>query len=306
MELKQLKAFLHLSRKGNLGVTASLLRLTPAGVSLRLKRLERELGVKLFERKPNRLLLTGRGRVFSDRLSRIMDDLDAAVAAVRDGREDVPTDIEIAAGSDTAFFLGPHLAQFAKRNPCARVSLLTRSSAEIIESILDGRIHLGVGWFPSIPRDLACVPVLSSSLVAICPKSTSRSSFKLHSIQQIASYPLVVLPHHSTARRVVEEVLARKGLELKVSLEAGGCLAIKQFVRLGLGIGLVHDICVSKDELSYFVMKDLRGVFGQWQVSLVFKKNQQFSPAHESVVRSFLLAGRMWTKKRRDLFRSAR
>lgn len=79
MELNQLKAFVLVAQKGGLIEAANRLKLTPSGISLRIKRLEHEIGICLFERKPNKLILTEEGRAFLTRVKRILDDLESAV-----------------------------------------------------------------------------------------------------------------------------------------------------------------------------------------------------------------------------------
>jgi LysR family transcriptional activator of nhaA len=58
MNLDRLKAFCLVAQNGGLLRAAQKLKLSPATVSLRLKHLEADVGVQLFERRPNKLLLT--------------------------------------------------------------------------------------------------------------------------------------------------------------------------------------------------------------------------------------------------------
>ncbi len=60
MDLDHLRAFFFVAQGGGLLYASKRLNLTPAGVSLRLKALETDMGVKLFDHRPNKLLLTER------------------------------------------------------------------------------------------------------------------------------------------------------------------------------------------------------------------------------------------------------
>lgn len=73
-------------------------------------------------------------------------------------------------------------------------------------------------------------------------------------------------------RRTIEEVFSKNGVEMNIAIEAGECFAIKEFVKLGLGIGLVHNICISKAERSKFNCTDLKHIFGQWKTNLDLQK----------------------------------
>jgi DNA-binding transcriptional LysR family regulator len=307
MELKQLKAFVLVSRKGKLSHAAKSLGLTPAGISLRLKRLERELGITLFERKPNKLLLTASGKSFADYVERTLEDLDGAVTSARGDQERAQKTIAIALGGDTAFLLGSAFGDFARSQPRVKLSMLTRSSSETLELVLDDRVDLGIGRFSNIPRSLEAVDLLlPHSLVAIYPKKSIRLGPKRLTIDQLASHPMIALPQHSATRRAVDEVFARHGLEMNMSIEAGGCIAIKQFVRLHLGVGLVHDICIFKEEQSEFTIWDLNHLFGQWKTTLIYKKSRPLSAPHRELIDTLSRAIARWkTKKRTFARRSA-
>lgn len=64
MEILQLKYFLNTARKENISHTAQFFRVPPSSVSAAIKKLERELGVKLFDRTANSLKLNANGRIF--------------------------------------------------------------------------------------------------------------------------------------------------------------------------------------------------------------------------------------------------
>jgi DNA-binding transcriptional LysR family regulator len=299
MELNQLKAFVLVSRKGKLSHAAKSLGLTPSGVSLRLKRLEKELGIKLFERGANKLSLTESGRLLANSVLQPLDDLDSAVLSARGEEERAMKTIALALGSDTAFLLGSALASFAKHRPLVKLRMLTRSTSETLDLVLDDRVELGIGRFPNVPRELQTLDLLlPHGLVAISPKHASSLGPKRLSIHHLASHALIALPQHSATRRTVDQVFSQHGLEMKLSIEAGGCIAIKQFVRLGLGVGLVHDICIFKEEQSEFEIRDLNHIFGQWKTTLIYKKSRPLSPAHTDLVNTILDAIGDWKTKR--------
>src|SRR5215813_8998660 len=64
MELRQLKSLCFIVKHGSLKEAAKRSFLTPAAVSLQIKSLEQELGVKIFELKGRKLSLTAQGEVF--------------------------------------------------------------------------------------------------------------------------------------------------------------------------------------------------------------------------------------------------
>ena len=89
-------------------------------------------------------------------------------------------------------------------------------------------------------------------------------------------YPLIVLPPHSLTRQRIDEQFSRRSLDMKIAIEVGGCFAIKEFVRLGLGVGLVHDICISRKEQAHVIARDLNHIFGERETTLIYKNHVYF------------------------------
>jgi DNA-binding transcriptional LysR family regulator len=286
------------SRKGTLNRAARDLGLTVSAVSLRLKRLESELNLKLFDHRPNKLLLSENARLLAEHAARALEDLDGAILLVR-GKDTQAQRVSIALGSDTAFLLGGPIATFAKNTPRIKLSIVTRSSSEILSSVLEDRIDFGIGRFSKLPRELRAIDLqLPHRLAAIARKAAPALTSKSLSIEALASHPLIVLPQHSATRQRIEEKFAERNLDMKVAIEVGGCFAIKEFVRLGLGIGLVHDICISKTEQAEFATKDLSHIFGEWETTLIYKKAHPLSEIHRDLIDKIFAAVKSWKKIR--------
>ena len=284
MDFDQLRTFLLVAQGGGLLHASSRLRLTPAAVSLRLKRLEDEIGVQLFHRRPNKLLLTEKGGLFLNRVQQILDDLRNGVELLREGDEIRSGTLAVALASDMAFFFAPYISLFAKENPMMRLSVLGRSTTDTLELVSNDQVDIGVGWFNSLPPRLEKIHLLSSGLVAIYPKSaTSLSSRKL-SIKTLSEQGLILLTSHSPTRKAIDHVFFHNGLPLNPVIEASSCFAIKQYVKLGLGIGLVHDICFLTEKEPALRMTNFRQLFGQWEVALIHKKTRTPPLAHRRFI----------------------
>ena len=83
MELRQLEAFVVLATELHFGRAAEKLYMGQPALSEMIRRLERELGTPLFTRTTRRVTLTPAGEELLNRSKAILDDVAAAVAAVR-------------------------------------------------------------------------------------------------------------------------------------------------------------------------------------------------------------------------------
>lgn len=97
--LQGMQSFVEAARAGGISAAARKLDLTPAAVSKNVLRLERELGVRLFNRSTRRLRLTAEGEVFFQRAEAVLRDLDAAVAEVGKAVEAPAGKVRISVGA---------------------------------------------------------------------------------------------------------------------------------------------------------------------------------------------------------------
>lgn len=82
MNLQQLRYFVAISQFGHYGQAAKALYVTQSALSNSIKKLEGELGVRLFEHQGRNAVLTDRGKVFAARISPILNDLDNAISEI--------------------------------------------------------------------------------------------------------------------------------------------------------------------------------------------------------------------------------
>ena len=78
MELQQLKYFKVVAEKGKISDAAQALFLSTPALSTSISRLEKELGVQLFDRTNNRIILNRQGQIFLRYVNEVLADLDGA------------------------------------------------------------------------------------------------------------------------------------------------------------------------------------------------------------------------------------
>ncbi len=284
MELRNLKAFYLVAKRGGLFRAAREMGVTPAALSLRLKHLELEIDVKLFERRPNRLVLTEDGRFFLSQVQRILEDIDNSLALLRAKKGIIAGNVSVAIGGDIANALTARIAAFVKFHPQVGLRTLSASSPSALEMVSDDKVEIGIGRFKDLPRTVQKLHLFRSGLVAIYPKRHAFASSKRLSIGEIASYGLVVFPSNSATRHLIDQAFSKSGLVMKTVIEAGSCLAIKRYVKLGLGVGLIHRRCFYTEKEPTLRCNDLTRIFGQQEVFLIYKKNRQLMPAHKRFI----------------------
>ena len=158
-----LRAFEAAARRQSFVAAADELGVTPGAVSQQVKALEARLGLALFERRPQALVLTAAGRDYAPALKAAFDAIAAAT------RRLVPPDdrVRLACAVPASFatcWLMPRLARFEAAQP--RVELAILNASRRVEAGMDGAdaaIRQGrAGW-----GALACVYLFTEALVPV-------------------------------------------------------------------------------------------------------------------------------------------
>ena len=163
------KAFEAAARTGSFAKAAEELHVSPAAVSRMVHLLEARLGLKLFERKANRLATTEAGKTYQEGLTRLLDqlaNLTAEVTARANSRV-----LTVGVGPTFAMrWLIPHLADFQKRQPNIEVRFATGGVAAPFNDDWTCGIRLGDGEWPG----LAAERLFAADLIPVCSASIAQ------------------------------------------------------------------------------------------------------------------------------------
>lgn len=161
--LNGIRAFEAAARRGSFALAAQELHVTPAAVSRMVHLLEQRLGVALFGRTANRLVVTPAGRAYQAGLGQIFDalaNLTEQVTALGNTRV-------LTVGVRPTFairWLIPRLADFRKLQPDIDVRFTTGGPAAAFGDDWTCGIKLGDGKWP----DLVAEPLFQADLLPVC------------------------------------------------------------------------------------------------------------------------------------------
>src|ERR1043166_2751682 len=142
MDIRQLRAFTAIAESGTFTAAAERVHVTQAAISMQIRQLERETGVRLFVRAPRRVLLTEGGEKLLERARVILREHDAALneLAALTGAEKGRLRI----GSASAMVSGDPLPQILKelKRAYANVepSVASGTSEQLVHRLMNGEI----------------------------------------------------------------------------------------------------------------------------------------------------------------------
>lgn len=289
MDLKNLRSFYLVGKHGTLLGAANRLHLSPAAISIQLKKLEAELGAQLFDRRPNKLSLTHQGARLLKEAARVFEAVDRASAAITDDGEGPYTGkITMSLGNIGAKFFAPPIASFIKQHPSFGITMVARQNSLVVSQLMEGDVDLVIGQLQKVPRGVEKVDLFKSSFLLACPSNHPLARKGKLQLKELSYHRLIIPPHRTNTRKIIEAVFLRNRIEMKNFLEVNYCNTTVDFVRLGLGAGIVHDICVLTEPQKNICYLDVSDLFGKLEISLVFRRSAILGPAHRAFVKSLI------------------
>ncbi len=287
MNLKHLTAFYLVAKHGRLLQAANHLGVSLPTISLQIKQLELALGVELFHHRPNKLILTEPGQVFFREIKSVFDALDRAKSAVALDGESYTGRISISLGSDIAKFFAPQIAAFLREHPKLSITLLARPSTETISLVTDGEVDLGIGRFERIPRGIRAERLLDYGVCLVFPRNHPLGRLRKPRLNDLTAYRLIMLARGSATRKAIDTAFERSGSEMQSIIEVGNCQSACDLARLGLGVALVHDICLATLHDKKLQSVDLTEYFTKTHVSLIYRDASTLGIAHRALIKIF-------------------
>ncbi len=250
MTLQQLEYFLAALEKGSFSAAAESLQLAQPSVSEQIRRLEGELGVRLFER-------VGRGLVPTEAGLTLRDHAERTLAEAHEARESVIAVRELRGGTATFGMFGGGrfypiaglVADFRRRYPGVKIRLVGINSSEVVDAIRDGELEAGMIALPVDDRALDVRPLMRDELVYV--SCEAKVVAKPKTIEELTERPLVLFDasygNADPMRRQLAELLQREGRRLDPEIEiedAEGAidLAARGLVDTICSIGMIHGL----------------------------------------------------------------
>lgn len=287
MDLKKLNTFRLVARYESLSRAADLEGLTVPAVSIQIKKLEQELGTKLFEHYPKKLILTDKGRILLKEANRVFEAVDRAKAAIAEDDDGYVGAVSVALHTDLSKIYAPKIAEFVQDHPKLDATILTRSSREIVDLVKNGEIDIGIGFFKTVPRGINKKKIQDTDISLVFPRGHPLQRRKTPTLNEIASYRVVMRRRSSPTRQMIDDTFSQNKIELPNVLEVGRCQSVMEFVKLGLGVGLVHTICGCAEAHKNLIQIEMGRWFEKTDVSIITHSGASLSAAHQALIRAF-------------------
>lgn len=281
MELYQLNYFLEAARQRSFTRAARQLHLAQAALSEQMRKLEDELGTRLFDRSRKETLLTPAGEVLREHAEILLEQAATARRAIHDHLSMKSGRLTIGAIPTVSSCVLPlAISKFRKLHPSIELSLLEGTSPHIAQWVEEGRVDLGLVQLPVGDHEMTTTILFREAFSLLLPAD--------HALVRKRKVTLSALKHETfifykgRAREVVREACRKEGFDPHGVCESGELETIRSLVGTGMGIAVLPELANKRvAENTCVVALSDRPI--EREVALLEKKDRSSSPSAQAM-----------------------
>lgn len=242
-DLRQLRSFMDVADLGGFSAAAEKAGITQPAVSLHIRLLEKQLGVRLIERVGRRAQPTSAGRDLLVHARRIADEVAQAIETVAPHRSGQSGRLRIGTGATALiYFLPDILRHIREAMPGVEIHVETGNTPDVVRLLEENAIDAAILTLPASGRSLDFREIHREELIAILPRNVTAAPEEIDA-DYLSSQPLLLYQGGNT-RKLVDTWLRNGGKRVQPIMELGSVEALKRLVEAGLGIAIVPAMAI--------------------------------------------------------------
>ena len=240
LDSRQLRAFSILARTGSFTITAKELHLSQSAISHAMKALEQEIGCRLLDRMGKTVVLTQAGEQLLVHAQKILAEMESARSQLGRLGKWGSSRLRIGASTTACQHVLPGvLREFKESFPQCAISIEPGDTPEMIDALRAHRIDLAVNLEPRREESLEFRPLFTDELVFVVSPLHPWARAGKVTRDEIPREHYILYGKGSYTFRMIEDYFREDQVVLHSQLDLGNMEAIKELVKLGLGISIL-------------------------------------------------------------------
>ena len=283
MQFQDLAAFLAVAADRSFSSAARRLHRTQPAISQAVRRIEDQLGERLFDRSSRDGTLTEAGRLLQGYAQRLLGLAGEAELAVRELQQVRRGRVILGANEAAVHSLLPHIERYAGAHPRVAVEVRRVPSRQMAEAILDRSIDFGVLTFQPADRGIQTVPLGGDDLVLLTSPRHPLASKRRVTLQEVGRQVVIAHNDPSPTRERVLRAYERRRTSINIQISLPSLDGIKRAVEMGIGVALLPRRCaLTEIARGHLVAVKVPALGGTRQVRLIFRTTGERSRAAEA------------------------
>jgi DNA-binding transcriptional LysR family regulator len=282
--LRQLRAFLAVARHGSFSRAALDIGLSQSAISLSVRQLEAELGLKLLDRTTRQVQLTAVGATLVASGSRLVDELDVTLKELRDIGVQHRGRVKMACVPAVARSLMPAcVAYCSEKWPNISLGIDDCAATEVVRKTSRGEVEFGIASGDIANTELHIEPLMEDPFRLVCRRDDPIAARGAATWAQLSRRRLVMLNNTSGSRQVIEATLTRTRTKVDIFLELAQPSSVLGMVEAGIGIAVVPQLAAPRHDDSLLATCRLTEPSISRTILLLRRRDRSLSPAAAAV-----------------------
>lgn len=239
MDLLQLRYFYDSANYMSISKTAEKYKVPPTSVSASIRRLEEELGCKLFFRSANRISLNDKGKIMRDSLRMIFDEMDNMLQAVS-GSSDDTKEIKILVKAIRSL-ITEQIIQYKSKYTHTRFKLV----ADFDEKDLDG-YDIIVDTESDLYTSYESLKLGKQRIFCYVPVGSDLYMRKFR-LEQLAQMPFVLMSQQGNHGKIFLEACKKAGFSPNVVAQVNDSACFRKIISSGIAIGVTGEFAAGTE-----------------------------------------------------------
>ena len=285
--LRQLKVFLAVAKHGSFSRAAEDIGTSQSAVSLAIRHVETELGVRLLDRTTRQVRLTSVGETLVATGARLLNELDTVLRELRDIGVQHRGTVAMACVPSIARGLMPKCIEHCTAKwPNVSFAIEDVAAREVIQKAVRGEIEFGIssGLIPE--ADLEVHKLMSDPFLLVCRRDDAFAERRSVSWSQLGGRRLVMLNNTSGSRQQIVDTLARLEIQANIVLELAQPSSVLGMVEAGLGMAVMPEMVAPYKSHPALTTRPLTRPLASRDILLFKRKDRSLSPAAQVVWQS--------------------
>jgi DNA-binding transcriptional LysR family regulator len=240
MQTTALRYFLEVARSGSLSKASERLFVAVSALSRQIAKLEDEMGVPLFERRPRGMVLSEAGRLLAAHAHRSLMEQDRVTEEIRGLTTDRRATIRVSSSEGVARdFLPQVFVHFLKTWPAAHFQLDVNAPTEATQRVRDGTADIAVCFSVAPEKDVNVHYAQRAPIFALVAQDHPLAQRKSVSLADLKPWPLAIYDEGVTVRQLFDIACSLEGLTFEPVFVSNYGSALQTFVQLTKAVTLV-------------------------------------------------------------------
>ena len=286
MNLQHLRYFLSVAGTGSFSGAARQVHVTQPTVSNGVAELEKELGVKLFNRSGRQVSLTMEGRSLVSYGMQIQDLVEAAEGRLKQRDLQPGEGFQFGAIDAAVTYLLPEILKaYVEAFPGLSLSVQVAPSRYLVDDLLMNRSEFALITLPFDDDKIETVAIYRDPMPLVVGAGHPFCKRRSVTLKQVAEEPLILFHSDSVSRKIVDERFSEAGVAADVVMEMRSPEAMRKLVEVGVGISFLPQLTVQDSlETGALEVVTVQGFAFKRDIGVAWRRGRYFSPAIQSLL----------------------